>query len=113
MKIRHIIIVILIFQSCSAIDYKGKLIRSPSGKYFIKANVNRSNNRGPDYATVIIQIYNTDTLKIDQLNTHAGDFNKWDIGWAQAGDTIILRSSDIGNKAWALSNQKWVELNIK
>ncbi len=46
------------------------------------------------------------------MNTGAGDANKWTIGWTELGDTIVLQSSDIGNKAWFLQNREPTEIKM-
>jgi hypothetical protein len=50
--------------------------------------------------------------KLTELNTGAGDLNKWTIGWTETGDTIALQSGDIGNKAWILQNGEPTEIKM-
>lgn len=34
------------------------------------------------------------------------------IGWTKAGDTIVLQSSDIGNQAWEIKNNSFIEVQL-
>ena len=50
--------------------------------------------------------------ELAEINTGAGDAQKWVVGWTLSGDTIILQSSDIGNKAWVIKNGKPIQINM-
>ncbi len=50
--------------------------------------------------------------ELAEINTGAGDVQKWAVGWTSSGDTIILQSSDIGNKAWVIKNGKPIQINM-
>ena len=89
-----LILFTLTFSSCFFSGYESELIKSPTGNFKIKATVKRKNN------------------KLAELNTGAGDANKWAIGWTENGDTIVLQSSDIGNKAWMLNMNKPNQIKI-
>jgi hypothetical protein len=107
-----LILVSLTLTSCFFSDYESELIKSPTGNFDIKATVNRTNRNAENYAYVIIQLFDKNSQKLTEFNTRAGDGNKWTIGWAVSGDTIVLQSSDIGNKAWILENDKPIEIKI-
>ena len=64
-------------------DYESNKIISPSKKYKIKAIVNRTDNNSKDYADVIISLYDKNDNLLNKINTGAGDFNKWHIGWTK------------------------------
>lgn len=102
MKILSTVIIFLILIGCT--DYETKIYTSKTGNYSVKATVNRTNEKAEDYAYVIIHIYNKNEEEIYKFNSRAGDANKWSLGWTLYGDTIILQSSDIGNKAWVIMN---------
>jgi hypothetical protein len=101
-----LILLTLTFTSCFFSDYKSELIKSPTGNFEIKATVNRTDKNAENYAYVIINLFDKENNKLTELNTGAGDANKWTIGWTEIGDTIVLQSSDIGNKAWILNEDK-------
>jgi len=88
------------------------LIQSPTGNFEIKTTVNRTDKNANNYADVIIHLFDKENNKLTELNTGAGDANKWTIGWTELGDTIVLQSSDIGNKAWVLNENKPNEIKM-
>ena len=107
-----LIIFSLTLASCFYNDYESESIKSPTGNFEIKATVNRTDKNVDNYADVIIHILDLENNKVIELNTGAGDFSKWAIGWTKLGDTIILQSSDIGNKAWIMEKDKPVEIKM-
>ena len=98
--------------SCFFSDYESELIKSPTGNFGIKATVNRTDKNEENYADIIIHLSDTENNKLTELNTGAGDANKWTIGWTKIGDTIVLQSSDIGNKAWIIEKNKPTEIKM-
>ena|ERR1044072_28463 len=93
-------------------DYKSDKIVSPTAKYFITTTVNRSNNKKDDFADVVIHLYNSHGQLLFDFNTHAGDANKWAAGWDRTTDTIVLFSSDIGNAAYEIENEKLKSVDL-
>ncbi|MDH5475974.1 MAG: hypothetical protein OEX22_09815 [Cyclobacteriaceae bacterium] len=79
-------------------------ITSPTGRYSVKATVNRTDESTADYAYVIIHVFDGQT-KLYDFNSRAGDFNKWALGWTKRGDTIVLQTSDIGDRAWTIDSE--------
>lgn len=112
MKVLLVIILIGIFSASCTRDFESDLTKSPSGKYFVKATVDRTNNNANNYANVLIHIYNSDEKEIKVIDSKAGDSNKWALGWTTLGDTIVLQSSDIGNKAWEINDDNLSELTM-
>ena len=102
----------LILTSCNFNDYVSKRIKSPTGNYEIQVTVSRSDKNAKKYADVIIHIFDQYNKKMTEINTGAGDENKWAIGWTKSGDTIVLQSSDIGNKAWVFQNGSLTEIKM-
>ena len=98
--------------ACHFNDYKSKSILSPSGHFKIITTVDRTNKNSSDYAEVIIRILDKNNHELAEINTGAGDAQKWAVGWTSSGDTIILQSSDIGNKAWVIKNGKPIQINM-
>ena len=96
-----LILGIAILTSCVLIDEETKLIMSPTTKYSLKATVNRTNKAKPNYGFVIIHVYKSHQ-EIFDFNSGAGDVQKWALGWTTKGDTIILQTSDIGDRAWSI-----------
>ena len=107
-----LILLTLTFTSCFYGDYESEKIKSSTGNFKINATVNRTDKNADNYADVIIHIYNKKNEKLTELNTGAGDANKWAIGWTELGDTIVLQSSDIGNKAWSLQNEEPTDIKM-
>ena len=113
-KLNHILIfsLTLLLSSCFLNEYDGEIIKSPTGQFEIKTSVNRTDREQNDFAEVIIHLFDQTNNKISEIKTGAGDQNKWAIGWTIKGDTIILQSSDIGNKAWTINKNKTIEIKM-
>ena len=97
---------------CYQIDYNGELIKSPTGLFEIQASVNRTDKEKDNFAEVTIQLFDQTKDKISDIKSGVGDANKWAIGWTTVGDTIILQSSDIGNKAWTIIEKEIREIQL-
>jgi hypothetical protein len=102
----------LTLTSCFFSDYESEKIKSSTGNFEIQATVNRTDNNAENYADVIIHLFDKNNKKLTELNTGAGDANKWAIGWTKSGDTIVLQSSDTGNKALILQNGHLTEIEM-
>ena len=107
-----LILLTLTFTSCFFSDYESEKSESPTGNFEIYSTVNQTDKNADNYAEVIIHLYDKKNEKLTELNTGAGDANKWTIGWTEIGDTIVLQSSDIGNKAWILKNDEPNEIKM-
>ncbi|GGI56876.1 hypothetical protein [Winogradskyella haliclonae] len=107
-----LILLTLTFTSCFFSNYESELIKSPTGNFEIKATVNRTDKNADNYAYVFIHLFDKKNNKLTELNTGTGDANKWTIGWTEIGDTIVLQSSDIGNKAWILNDNKTNQIKM-
>lgn len=111
-KILILIFLPLSIIGCSVEDYESDLKKSPSERYWIKATVNKTDKNAEDYANVVIHIYDSEKNNIDSLDSKAGDFSKWAIGWTEFGDTIVIFSSDIGNKAWRITDNNLQQVSV-
>lgn len=111
MKNILIIFYILLF-SCSSDKQQSEKITSPSKKYYLTTTVNSSDKSKDDYADVVIHLYNTSGQLKFSLNTKAGDFSKWAVGWDNKNDTMILFSSDIGTYAWKIEHDSLKTIDI-
>ena len=100
------------FSGCIADDYKTEKTVSPSTHYYLITTVNRSDNSKNDYADVVINLFDSLGQLKSILNTHAGDANKWAVGWDNQRDTVILFSSDIDNNAWAVQRDSLVPIKM-
>ena len=99
------IFLILLVSSCAFFsDYKSDKVLSPTKRYYLTVSVNRTDKAKNDFADVVIHLYNSGGQPLSDFNTHAGDANKWTVGWDNTKDTIILFSSDIGNSAYQIEN---------
>ena len=102
----------LTLTSCFFSNYESEKIKSSTGNFKIQATVYRTDNNAENYADVIIHLFDKNNKKLPELNTGAGDANKWTIGWTKSRDTIVLQSSDIGNKAWIIQNGNPSEIKM-
>ncbi|PIV17300.1 MAG: hypothetical protein COS42_05515 [Flavobacteriales bacterium CG03_land_8_20_14_0_80_35_15] len=102
----------LTLTSCFFSNYESEKIKSSTGNFEIQATVYRTDNNAENYADVIIHLFDKNNKKLTELNTGAGDANKWTIGWTKSRDTIVLQSSDIGNKAWIIQNGNPSEIKM-
>lgn len=109
-------IVLLLFTltitSCFYSNFQSERVKSPSNKYIIYATVNRLDDSDDSYAEVVLHLCENDNKEIDRLNTGAGDFSKWALGWTESGDTIVLQSSDVGSQACDIQNNRLVSVRI-
>ena len=46
------------------------------------------------------------------IESNAGDFNRWEIGWSESGNILIMNSRDIGNRAWEITESGIKELEM-
>jgi len=102
----------LTLTGCFFSNYESEKIKSSTGNFKIQATVYRTDNNAENYADVIIHLFDKNNKKLPELNTGAGDANKWTIGWTKSRDTIVLQSSDIGNKAWIIQNGNPSEIKM-
>ncbi|PKP17776.1 MAG: hypothetical protein CVU05_14930 [Bacteroidetes bacterium HGW-Bacteroidetes-21] len=110
MKNVIIIFSILLF-GCRSANQQNEKIISPSKKYYLTTTVNASDNSKGD-AEVVIHLYSTSGQLKFSLNTHAGDFSKWAVGWDKINDTVILFSSDIGTYAWQIEMDSLTSITL-
>ena len=113
-KLKTIVLFLLTIclNSCFSSDSKSEKIISPSGEYYFSTFVNRTDKSKKNYADVNVNLYDRNGKMLSQLYTKAGDFNKWAINWNSENDTLILNSSDIGNSAWKISKNSFVEIKL-
>ena len=109
---KHIVLFLLVFSSCFLSDYQSEMMASPSGKFKVQATVNRTERSADDYAEVVIHLIDSMDNKMVEINTGAGDANKWALGWTVEGDTIVLQSSDIGNQAWIIRDKRLFKVSM-
>ncbi len=116
MKIKNLLIFFLYFLTLSCFNLRrdevSEFIESPSKKYFIQLSVNSTDRSKENYADVVVKLFDSKQLLLSELNTNAGDFNKWAIDWNTNNDTLIMKSSDIGNYAWKISEGKFEKIKM-
>jgi hypothetical protein len=93
-------------------DEKTQTILSPTKLYSIVASVNRTDKSQDNYALVMIHLFDKNGKEISMVNTNSSDAMKWAVGWTVFGDTIVLYSSDIGNKAWRIDNLQTIKIDV-
>lgn len=86
----------------------GEKITSSTKQYHLTTFVNDFDRSQPGYGDVVIHLHDSSGYTIDTINTGAGDFSKWAVGWHSQGDTVLLYSSDIGTLAWKIEEQKLI-----
>lgn len=104
-------LIAVLLTSCLFLDEETKMMKSPTGKYLTKATVNRTDKSEEDYAYVIIHVYDGQE-KLFDFNSEAGDAQKWALGWTIKGDTIVLQTSDIGDRAWIIDTNGPKEIEM-
>lgn len=102
-KLTLLIALILIF-GCS--DYVESQKTSLDGKYFVITKVNLTNKNAEFYAEPIFEVYNSEQQLIAKVESGAGDFSRWEVGWSEMDNYLLLNSSDIGIKAWKVEDNK-------
>lgn len=93
-------------------DEVSEFIESPSKKYLIQLSVNSTDSSKENYADVVVKLFDSKQNLRSELNTNAGDFNKWAVDWNTDNDTLIMKSRDIGNSAWRISNWKFEKIKM-
>ncbi|MCB2155599.1 hypothetical protein KQI84_11995 [bacterium] len=104
-----IVAFMVFFSPPPPIDVQTSEIVSPSGNYSVYASVNRSNKQASDYAEVVIHLIDANGNELDAVNSGAGDFQKWALGWMWDTDEVVLCSSDIGTSLWQLKTPPSLE----
>lgn len=100
-----VLVSVLSVTSCRFLgDYKSDKQVSPTKKYYIVATVNRTDHGKKDFASVVVHLYDSKGHLLSEVDTRAGDANKWAAGWDKLRDTIILFSTDIANQAYKIEN---------
>lgn len=116
MKIKNLLIISLLFFTFSCFNLRrdevSEFIESPSKKYSIQLSVNSTDRSKDNYADVVVKLFDENQNLLSELNTNASDFNKWAIDWNTDNDTLIMKSSDIGNYSWKISEGKFEKINM-
>jgi hypothetical protein len=94
--------------SCS--DFKTEKQLSPSGNYYIFATVNRTDKNKSNYADVVLHLLDKSENILETYTSKAGDAQKWALGWMPNEDIVILQSSDVGDMAFKIEENKLVEI---
>lgn len=108
MKNLTLFLALFLIFSCS--DYVESEKKSVDGKYSVIAKVNRTDKNAKFYAEPIFEIYNSKKQLIAKIESGAGDFSKWEVGWSDMDNYLLLNSSDIGIKAWKVDDNKVTEI---
>jgi hypothetical protein len=94
---------------CSCIRPEKNILISPSKHYRLRFDINESHRDAQKYKCIIIKLYNSSEKLLDTFQTAASDYSKWAIGWHVLNDTILLRSKDVGDYAYKVSNSRALE----
>ena len=88
---------------------------SPTKKYYFIASVNETDEARGDFGRLVIHLYDLDGHLLSEVDTGVGrsDTNSWTFGWDRSRDTIIIWSSDKGNRAYKINDHqlRTIELN--
>jgi hypothetical protein len=102
MKNLTLFLALFLIFSCS--DYVEPEKKSSDGKFSVIAKVNRTDKNAEFYAEPIFEIYDSKKQLITKIESGAGDFSRWEVGWSEKDNILIMYSSDIGNKAWEITD---------
>ncbi|WP_298903491.1 hypothetical protein [uncultured Psychroserpens sp.] len=108
MKNLTLFVVLFLIFSCS--DYVESEKKSLDGKFSVIAKVNRTDKNAEFYAEPIFEIYNSKKQLIAKIESGAGDFSRWEVGWSDMDNYLLLNSSDIGIKAWKVEDNEVTEV---
>lgn len=75
-------------------------IRSPDGRRTLLVEIEQSRADRTKYKCVKFAVKDASGRMEFEAQTGASHFMRWSLDWA-GSDRIVLRSSDIGGKAWA------------
>jgi len=104
MKKLTILFTLFLVFSCS--DYVEAEKKSSDGKFSVIAKVNRTDKNAEFYAEPIFEIYDSNKTLIQKIESGAGDYSKWEVGWSKNDNILIMYSSDIGNRAWKINDNR-------
>src|SRR5690606_22361907 len=91
-------------------DYVTAPIVSPSGRYEVLATVELTDPNAPDHFAVVLHLRDAAGNALDSHVTRASHVMKWAVGWMPTEDIVIHQSSDIGNRAFAVREDRLVPL---
>ena len=91
-------------------DYVTAPIVSPSGRYEVFATVELTDPNDPHYVAVVLHLRDAAGNALDSHVTGASHVMKWAVGWMPTEDVVIHQSSDIGNRAFAVREDRLVPL---
>lgn len=92
-------------------DYKEGPFKSPDATLEISAFVNRTDNTKPNYAKVVLTVFDKTNNQTSILETGIGDAMKWAVDWYNE-NTIVAQSSDIGTRSWRFEKGRFEELSV-
>lgn len=104
MKMKKYSIFFSLFLVYSCLDHVSSEKISYDGKYSVIAKVNRTNKNAEFYAEPIFQLFDSNKTLIKEIESDIGDFSRWEIGWSDSSNILIMYSSDIGNRAWRITD---------
>jgi hypothetical protein len=108
MKNLTLFLALFLIFGCS--DYVESEKKSLDGKFSVVAKVNRTDKNAECYAEPIFEIYNSKKQLITKIESGAGDFSRWEVGWSDMDNYLLLNSSDIGIKVWKVEDNEVTEV---
>ena len=93
-------------------DYVGPVSVSPTGQYGLRTTVTTSNVQLPSNDIVVVHLFDAQGSELFEIDTRASVHMTWHVDWALYGDTVILYSNDIGNRAWVIDGRKAIEVDM-
>lgn len=97
------------FTSCLYMRKPPDLIASPSKRFILKVDINENKSDKTKYGCVVLTVYDTSNKEISTFQTGASNYMKWAVSWYPTKDTIVLYSSDIGNRAYHLTDKNQLD----
>ena len=105
MRIYLLGLVTFTFTACSYVRKPPEVVLSSSKRFILKIDVNRDKTDKAKYGCIVLTLLDTTNKQISTIQTDATDNMKWAVNWYPNKDTIILYSSDIGSRAYHLTDK--------
>ena len=109
-KVIAISLILLPIFGCGPSRDIAKVVDSPSGKYKIKATINKSKTDPTKYLCIHMTLLDSKGNVLSRLQTGASHIMKWAVGWMNKRDIVVLYSGDIGTYAYKIENNKLKEI---
>ena len=87
-------------------------ILSPSGRYRIVATIDQAADRAEQHPHIFLRLLDSSGRELFVVDSRASDYQKWALGWMPDSDTVVLYSSDIGTRVYAIENGQLLGIGV-